>query len=1264
MELELGRGGAGVVYRAVDRETSRRVALKVLSPSDHPSDRARFEREVAALSSIRHPNVVELLGSGLLPEGGCYLAMEWIDGPTLAERQRSPVSLLDALDIARGIAVALAATHGAGVVHRDVKPANVLLARDASGALLPKLIDFGVASTSADGDGEISLGEMVGTPAYMAPEQARGETVDLRADLFSLGAVLFETIAGRPPHVGPSTIATLARLVTTEAPRLSEVVAGVPARLDDLVASLLSAPPSGRPASAEIVAAELAELRRDPLPSSTLAPPTSATPSSVALSVGSRLVTTIVCLDLRDIEERSAALQDLGAKGALPAPVGRTGLVAHLGALQATGDEAGQAVEVALSLAKAGGRVGVATGRSRLQHAKPVGEVVDRASTLAREAAAGHVLADTTTAELLRGRYDLTQRGSGSALVRGAREGRREGGGAPFIGREAELARALGAYERSAEAATPVVASIIGPPGIGKTRLGREALARISASAVQPRAVVVRCELFAAAHALSIAAEVLRGVIGSSKGAPLAEVLTAIERRAEGAPGRSDRPSRELVARLLANEALDERARDGLWLAMSDVFLALTERPLALVIEDAQWADRESIAWLDHVLELAEHRALFLLVLARPSFYRDHPRAFVAREHVRVELRPVSKKAARAIAKAMLATRATDEVLDRIAEQADGSPLFAEELARLTAAGRDASTAPTIEAAIQASLDALDPALHEAALRLSTFGLFGWDGGLRALGVERATECLEGLASSEIVIEHAETRFARHREWGFKHALVREVAYASLSVDAKRALHASVARWLVEQGEDSATVARHFELGGEDDLAGVHWERAARRALDTNALSDAVAMSERALAFAYEPETAFPRALLLDEAFSRVDARSSERETSVRALVENAHDDATQVLADGARARYDDARGAGEHIFERLQEVRDGAARLELWDEEARCSAALAARYAFAGRFAEAEREARRLLETAERRSHASAAVDAWQTLGIVRQTRGELLAALAARRSAAGAAAAGGLKVREATLTINVGFALTTIGAQREARAALEQGLALASAVVSAGVVELGKMLLLGWAATFGSEPTLDRALADTRARADAAAEARWTPNDRVTVGISFYRGVELLRQGGAAAAARARKLLAAAAEAYRATEMRDVLPVALGEWAEAERRLGDVAAAVRLATEAAELLDHSAMSLLNEAPVYLALHDALVDAGLPERAKSAIVRAMPALGRRVTGLRGSPYQLGFLTRLPHNAALLTAADAYGLVPREIEAVLERAVR
>lgn len=1291
IEREVGRGGVGIVYRARDEVTGAPVALKVIAiPGVDAGEEARFGREGRVLAGLSHRGIVRVVAFGQLDEGQPYVAMEWLEGEDIAQRQkRAPLPFGRALEIAAQVADALEYAHNVGIVHRDIKPSNVILVGSRPDSddwpLTAKLVDFGVASAE---DARLTrTGAIIGTPAYMAPEQARGDAeVDARADIYGLGATLFEMIAGRPPHIGPTPIAILARLVTTPAPRLGEVFPDTPVPLDDLLCQMLATYPEERPSRAGDVALRLREIASNiehtssfttRAQSADMAP---VSMGSLVLSTskpgGSRLVTSILATHVPKGPARGRLIAHLRARGAEATELGGDAIVAHLGVKKALGDEAARALDLSLRLAKMGARVGVATGRTRIDRTRPTGEVVDRAAALARDAQKNQVLADTTTSELARGRFEMQVRADGTSVVGSKVTAKKEfAGGSPFVGREADLSQVVSAYERCQEDRTPIIVTLTGAPGIGKTRLRREALAQIAAHPSAPRIALVRAESFAKSHALGIMADVARGLAGVAKGAALEDAMAATDAllaRIE----LSGRSTRDLVARLVANEPLPEAvdaraARDALWIALTDMALRVSkEAALVIALEDAQWADLESLAWLDHLLARAVGHSVFVLATARPTLWRDDPKRFSGRDHVRIELRPLARRTVRAIAKAILGDKANttegEALVESIAAQAGGSPLFAEELARLAHQGRDAASAPTIEAAIQVHLDALDEDVREAAMKLAVFGLQVWDAGLAALGVKNAAEMMRTLTAAEVVVEQASSRFKETREWAFKHALTREVAYASLGEEQLKELHTEAGLWLAKMGEDDATVARHLELGGEPVQAANYLEKAARRALAASALSEAVRLAEKSLDFAEDKPTQFARAQLLDEAWVRLDARAGERDTAVRAMQDAVYDEPSAVRALGARVRYENACGGGPDTSAGLEEVIRRAKAAGLFDEEARSAADLAARYAFAGELDKAADWADSLLELSRTHGIPGAAVDAWQTLAVVRQARGDVGAALEARRSAARAAAEAGLKTREATLTINVGFALTTMGAKEEARVAIEGGIALAQAVGSPGIVRHGQMNLLCWAATFGSDPVLESLLADPRSIADNAVSGAWVPHDRATLGVLFYRGVELLRPDAsgrtpANAVEQARTLLKTAANGYRATKMLDVVPVAVGFWSEAERRAGQAERAFELATEAAGLLEHGSPSLLNEAPIYLALHDALVDLGRLPEAKDAIRRGLPRLVTRVHGLLGTPHAKDFLTNVASNAGLLAAAEGYGILPVELSEILRR---
>ncbi|HKQ71150.1 MAG TPA: serine/threonine-protein kinase, partial [Polyangiaceae bacterium] len=400
VEREVGRGGVGIVYRAFDRETELWVALKLIAVQGvDASEEARFLREGKLLQELDHPHIVRLVACGTL-EDTPYVAMEWLEGEDLAARnKRAAFGLRDALEVARQIAVALEAAHNAGIIHRDIKPSNIFLVNDpSSDKPFAKLVDFGVA---LEDDVRLTrTGVVVGTPAYMAPEQAKADgQLDARADIYSLGASLFELVAGRPPHVGPTAIATLARLVTTDAPRLSELVPLVPAPLDHLVFAMLATDPARRPTSARHVADTLAALTGDASTTDVTLPRSGPSVQTTAAVQGTRLFTSIVGLRMGGGEGRAKIVEQLRHRGADAVALGQDAVVAHLGARRSLGGEAPRALELGRFLAEKGGKVGVATGRSKVDLTRPVGEVVDRAAGLAHSADPSQVLADTTTTE-------------------------------------------------------------------------------------------------------------------------------------------------------------------------------------------------------------------------------------------------------------------------------------------------------------------------------------------------------------------------------------------------------------------------------------------------------------------------------------------------------------------------------------------------------------------------------------------------------------------------------------------------------------------------------------------------------------------------------------------------------------------------------------------------------------------------------------------------------------------------------------------------
>jgi serine/threonine-protein kinase len=283
VEGHIGKGGMATVYNARDLKHDRPVALKVLNPElGAVLGAERFLTEIKVTATLQHPNLLTLIDSGEA-NGLLYYVMPLLDGETLRARlkREGQLGVDEAVRIAIGIGNALAYAHERGVIHRDLKPENIILQHGQ-----PVVVDFGIALAlrKAGGTRLTQTGMSIGTPQYMSPEQAAGEReIDGRADIYALGTLLFEMLAGEVPHAGPTAQAVIAKVMTTEARVITTVRPSVPARVADAIRKALSRAPEDRYATAD----EFVHALEPRTTGETLAPLTATMPAAAAPSAPS-----------------------------------------------------------------------------------------------------------------------------------------------------------------------------------------------------------------------------------------------------------------------------------------------------------------------------------------------------------------------------------------------------------------------------------------------------------------------------------------------------------------------------------------------------------------------------------------------------------------------------------------------------------------------------------------------------------------------------------------------------------------------------------------------------------------------------------------------------------------------------------------------------------------------------------------------------------------------------------------------------------------
>ncbi|XXX82822.1 protein kinase [Sorangium sp. So ce134] len=1286
----------------MDRRGSKPVALKVIL---HPNDQhvARFQREARILADLQHPGIARYVAHGVTNDGRHYIAMEWLDGETLRDRlSRGPLSVPDSVTLAARVAEALAVVHAFGTVHRDVKPENLLL---VGGCLEHvKVLDFGIARLANATSALTNPGMLLGTPAYMAPEQVRSmPDIDARADVYALGCLLFECLTARPPFVAEHLAALLAKVVFEEPPRPGELCPGVPAWVDALVALLLTKERAQRPADA---AAVVALLRAQDAGASG-----PAAPQAQALTNSERGLACVVLARVKDSDhgaereppsgsspddqETPPALPDATVQLPFPASlleglrnvaqahrarfeVLRDGsVVAIITDAGAPTDLAARAARCALSIREllSNSCVALATGWDELDGVQPLGQVIDRAG--ARLAASSGetalpspcpVLLDPMTAALLDSHFEIREDGPRRMLV-GEREPLEDvrtllGKPTTCVGREHELLLLQATFEECAAESEARAVLVTAGPGVGKSRLRHELVRRLAARGEPVEIWTARGDSMRVGAPFGMLGQIVRRAARLLDGEPIAARRQKLAARVSAhVPEPLRRPVTEFLGEMvgtpfpdddsvLLQAARQDAKRMGDQMQWAWVEFARAEcaaRPVLLVLEDLHWGDRPTVEYVDAALRLLAGERLMVLALARPEVRKAFPGLWGDRALTELRLKELSLKACERLAREALGPGAPAATVAEIVGRSAGNAFFLEELVRAAMEGHPGDVPETVLAMMQSRLAGLVPEARRLLRAGSVFGEVFWRGATQALLGAWVDEpeldgCLAELEQRELIARRPDAKFHGEVEYAFRHALLRDAAYEMLTEDDRSLGHRLAGGWLAQAGEtDAMVLATHFERGGDLERAIGCYRRAAEQALGGNDYAAAIERAERAVACGAAGEALGEIETIRAEA-CRFGGDSAAAEQHVTA--------AMRALPEGG-AWWSRAVGVALWTFQmagRCAAVIALARQLcARWSAEAvtgpelisMAQAALALHYMM-GQSAETEALCRQLDATFDRFRHDPTVSAPVLRLRMHRAfVAGDLGTARELGEATVSCYEAAG-DVRNACIARgNAGHFCNEIGAYAEAVHLLRASLADTERL---GMPHMAAFVKENLGRTLLHLGDLDEA----RAQLDGALRAFVASGDRRLEGGTYVYLAEVsLRTGD---------LARAEAEARRGCELLaecpPLMPCALGTLAGVLLAAGRAAEALESADRAAELAAPIIASQGHleegEAQIYLVRAEALAACGAQGEARRAIAIARDRLLERASKIANAAWRASFLDNVPENARTLALARAW----------------
>jgi tetratricopeptide (TPR) repeat protein len=783
----LGRGGMGSVYAVDDVVLSTRVALKMAEGASWSSDVvAQLKREIMLARRVTHPSVCRVHDFGLhvLPDASArpFLTMELLPGETLsAELARVGRMEPDrVLRLASQMATALDAAHAAGVVHRDFKTGNVMVVGERA-----IVTDFGLAVDVASGGVE-SLGTFVGSPAYMAPEQVRGGRVTRASDVYAFGIVLFELLTGRLPFHGATPTALATSRLHERPAALFEHRKDLDPRWERAILRCLQLDPEQRFASCGEALQAIAGEAPAVLVERPTLPPAGSERRALAL---------VLVDGIRDARAVARAVERHGGVALAPSPERQ---VALFGAHHSLGDEIDRALAVATAVRRSAARVAVAVGHGALRDGVLTGDAIEEAEAVVAHGREG-LLAGPHSAAVLGLRCDTTELAPGLFAIGASRPS----ASTMLVGRETELSMLRRARDAVLDERRLLASWVVGPPGTGKSRL-LEAAVQLADEAGM--AVHAGRALSSGARAFSL----FGGADAPADMASTYEGLTQSLGRRTDAQALSDRARAEVLARLA------DLGRGG---------------PLALILDDVQWADGASLALLEELPAHLGEAPVWLVLGARDELLEARPELVATFDSAgRIEQSPLRASGVAELVWMRTGRDPMTAVVQALADRTGGNPLFVEQLLAVleprALEGELDGEWPlpaTIEHAVQARLDQLPPAERDGIALLAIFGRPTSASELAALGLGAARTTLASLLRRSLVARVPGGDVERYR---LRNALVAEVAYRLLDEEPRRALHHRAAVLAESSGRDSEEVARHRAASGDAEGALPFYARA------------------------------------------------------------------------------------------------------------------------------------------------------------------------------------------------------------------------------------------------------------------------------------------------------------------------------------------------------------------------------------------------------------------------------------------------------